>query len=364
MTWKPGAAFFQVRFPTRGPRDIVARSRARHCSAIGLMNGSYGDGISHLDRFSSGDRDLHSFQTSCGNGSRGRACGRESPANSSLSHRDIRDLTDPEARSARTARGPVTTCSTGSRTPGCSASTRSRRGRASARCSTASRATASGSSSSRTPAGSPATSSPRSSASSRWWRGASGCSRPAATTSRSPTTRSRWPCGRSRDVRSAGEGATGREAEGREGATSRGDRPQGRGPEVPRRAATRGGRAGATAETEAIEGRADDAAGARRGAGAARAFERARETVRAELHQEHAQADVRATPYTATRLLSWVACGDDGPIPRTIITSTVRSRANRALNWPPFRPDTRHSSEGLGISSSTCLCRTTISGLN
>ena len=34
------------------------------------------------------------------------------------------------------------------------------------------------------------------------------------------------------------------------------------------------------------------------------------------------------------------------------------------LNWPPFRPDTRHSSEGLGISSSTCLCRTTISGLN
>lgn len=34
------------------------------------------------------------------------------------------------------------------------------------------------------------------------------------------------------------------------------------------------------------------------------------------------------------------------------------------VNWPPFRPDTRHSSEGLGISSSTCLCRTTISGLN
>jgi hypothetical protein len=34
------------------------------------------------------------------------------------------------------------------------------------------------------------------------------------------------------------------------------------------------------------------------------------------------------------------------------------------VNWPPFRPDTRHSSEGLGISSSTCLCRTIISGLN
>ena len=41
-------------------------------------------------------------------------------------------------------------------------------------------------------------------------------------------------------------------------------------------------------------------------------------------------------------------------------TAGVRWR----LNWPPFRPDTRHSSEGLGISSSTCLCRTTISGLN
>ena len=34
------------------------------------------------------------------------------------------------------------------------------------------------------------------------------------------------------------------------------------------------------------------------------------------------------------------------------------------VNWPPFRPDTRHSSEGLGISSSRCLCRMTISGLN
>jgi hypothetical protein len=38
--------------------------------------------------------------------------------------------------------------------------------------------------------------------------------------------------------------------------------------------------------------------------------------------------------------------------------------AEPVVNWPPFRPDTRHSSEGLGISSSTCLCRTIISGLN
>src|SRR5262249_26583819 len=44
-------------------------------------------------------------------------------------------------------------------------------------------------------------------------------------------------------------------------------------------------------------------------------------------------------------------------------TAPDAARAS-SLNWPPFRPDTRHSSEGLGISSSTCLCRTTISELN
>jgi len=31
----------------------------------------------------------------------------------------------------------------------------------------------------------------------------------------------------------------------------------------------------------------------------------------------------------------------------------------RAVNWPPFRPDTRHNLEGLRLSSSTGLCLTT-----
>ena len=30
-----------------------------------------------------------------------------------------------------------------------------------------------------------------------------------------------------------------------------------------------------------------------------------------------------------------------------------------SLNWPPFRPDTRHNLEGLRLSSSTGLCLTT-----
>src|SRR5262245_5961382 len=41
---------------------------------------------------------------------------------------------------------------------------------------------------------------------------------------------------------------------------------------------------------------------------------------------------------------------------RPAIRRGCRPRLGR-LNWPPFRPDTRHSSEGLGISSSTCLQR-------
>ena len=34
------------------------------------------------------------------------------------------------------------------------------------------------------------------------------------------------------------------------------------------------------------------------------------------------------------------------------------------LNWPPFRPDTRHSEGGLGICPGIGLCRTTTSGSN
>jgi hypothetical protein len=29
------------------------------------------------------------------------------------------------------------------------------------------------------------------------------------------------------------------------------------------------------------------------------------------------------------------------------------------MDWPPFRPDTRHNLEGLRLSSSTGLCLTT-----
>ena len=32
---------------------------------------------------------------------------------------------------------------------------------------------------------------------------------------------------------------------------------------------------------------------------------------------------------------------------------------NATMNWPPFRPDTRHNLEGLRLSSSTGLCLTT-----
>ena len=32
---------------------------------------------------------------------------------------------------------------------------------------------------------------------------------------------------------------------------------------------------------------------------------------------------------------------------------------NGEVNWPPFRPDTRHNLEGLRLSSSTGLCLTT-----
>ena len=36
-----------------------------------------------------------------------------------------------------------------------------------------------------------------------------------------------------------------------------------------------------------------------------------------------------------------------------------RVSSNTFLNWPPFRPDTRHNLEGLRLSSSTGLCLTT-----
>jgi hypothetical protein len=34
------------------------------------------------------------------------------------------------------------------------------------------------------------------------------------------------------------------------------------------------------------------------------------------------------------------------------------------LNWPPFRPDSRHNLEGLRLCSSTGLCLTIINELN
>ena len=40
-------------------------------------------------------------------------------------------------------------------------------------------------------------------------------------------------------------------------------------------------------------------------------------------------------------------------------TSMQRGYRWAAMNWPPFRPDTRHNLEGLRLSSSTGLCLTT-----
>ena len=38
---------------------------------------------------------------------------------------------------------------------------------------------------------------------------------------------------------------------------------------------------------------------------------------------------------------------------------SARLTAPPCLDWPPFRPDTRHNLEGLRLSSSTGLCLTT-----
>jgi transposase len=40
----------------------------------------------------------------------------------------------------------------------------------------------------------------------------------------------------------------------------------------------------------------------------------------------------------------------------------LETRQVKAVNWPPFRPDTWHEQGGLGISPSTGLCRTSIVG--
>jgi hypothetical protein len=41
------------------------------------------------------------------------------------------------------------------------------------------------------------------------------------------------------------------------------------------------------------------------------------------------------------------------------LAPTNKSLAQYNMNWPPFRPDTRHNLEGLRLSSSTGLCLTT-----
>lgn len=38
---------------------------------------------------------------------------------------------------------------------------------------------------------------------------------------------------------------------------------------------------------------------------------------------------------------------------------TSKATCEGYVNWPPFRPDTRHNLEGLRLSSSTGLCLTT-----
>lgn len=47
----------------------------------------------------------------------------------------------------------------------------------------------------------------------------------------------------------------------------------------------------------------------------------------------------------------------NGPRPRLALWKALPRAA--LMNWPPFRPDTRHNLEGLRLSSSTGLCLTT-----
>ena len=42
-----------------------------------------------------------------------------------------------------------------------------------------------------------------------------------------------------------------------------------------------------------------------------------------------------------------------------LVASELRLLNGMTVNWPPFRPDTRHNLEGLRLSSSTGLCLTT-----
>jgi hypothetical protein len=42
-----------------------------------------------------------------------------------------------------------------------------------------------------------------------------------------------------------------------------------------------------------------------------------------------------------------------------LLTKANPMLLSSCMNWPPFRPDTRHNLEGLRLSSSTGLCLTT-----
>jgi hypothetical protein len=76
---------------------------------------------------------------------------------------------------------------------------------------------------------------------------------------------------------------------------------------------------------------------------------------------------VLPNPSGASPLQEWslVAIPDKGEAIRAIkarhphAAIRVDSEADAELNWPPFRPDTRHNLEGLRLSSSTGLCLTT-----
>jgi hypothetical protein len=62
--------------------------------------------------------------------------------------------------------------------------------------------------------------------------------------------------------------------------------------------------------------------------------------------------------YRGKRLVT--VCAELGsPNEFMTITVAVPNDGTEQVNWPPFRPDTRHNLEGLRLSSSTGLCLTT-----
>ena len=66
-------------------------------------------------------------------------------------------------------------------------------------------------------------------------------------------------------------------------------------------------------------------------------------------------------PLTVTRLdRFWISADRNG----IFYEFDRRDGTLTYVNWPPFRPDSRHNLEGLRLCSSTGLCLTIINELN